>query len=709
MIKYLSFLILLIIINSGFSQAKVDLDRSVPLWMEYDSLTDQSSLKWIGDDNASLYYISEASPFFTLTPLDTLDGTETEYQIGQIERGKVHNYHIRKDISARGIISLGLEVTAVHQRGRCLIIIDDILVSPLAFEIVQMVSDISMDGWQIDTMHISQSEEVDTVKSRIVEWYDSNYELSQTLFLLGHIPVPYSGNSAHDGHTNHQGAWPADLYYGELNGNWTDFLVNNTSPSRAKNDNIPGDGKYDQTGNPSNLELEVGRVDFHDLPAFADDEIELTRKYLIKNHEFKAGNKEYPRRALIENNFGGFAEGFGQSGWRNFTTMFGGENVSTQNYDVLLETDKYLFSYACGAGSYTSCAGVGTTQNLWAAKDIKTVFTLSFGSYFGDWDSQNNFLRSALASGDVLTNGWAGRPVWQLYDMALGKHIGYSTKLTQDATGSYFNQSNSAKSAHIALMGDPTLRLHAMKMPKDLVTTFADGDVSLSWIESPHASSGYFIYRREADTDWELIAEFITDNTFVDSCLNENTTYFYIVKAVRLENSGSGSYYNTSLGIFNFAITGDNPFLNTYYADVDMDGFGNAFDVKRACTLPDGFVEDFLDCDDMNADINPDAEEIPNNGIDEDCDGVDLVVGVDELDGLEIKVYPNPAKDYIFIESNSSTDFLFKLYTAQGSILLSGIVNGSINIKNIQNGLYWIAINDRINNKQKVVSIYILK
>ena len=45
----------------------------------------------------------------------------------------------------------------------------------------------------------------------------------------------------------------------------------------------------------------------------------------------------------------------------------------------------------------------------------------------------------------------------------------------------------------------------------------------------------------------------------------------------------------------------------------------------------DGF-EDGDDCDDSNEDVNPDADEICDDGIDNDCDGVDLLASQD-LDG----------------------------------------------------------------------------
>lgn len=65
----------------------------------------------------------------------------------------------------------------------------------------------------------------------------------------------------------------------------------------------------------------------------------------------------------------------------------------------------------------------------------------------------------------------------------------------------------------------------------------------------------------------------------------------------------------------------------TWYADVDVDGYGDAAVPERALAQPEGSVEDDTDCDDADAAVNPGATEDPANGIDDNCDGqVDEVV-----------------------------------------------------------------------------------
>ncbi len=67
----------------------------------------------------------------------------------------------------------------------------------------------------------------------------------------------------------------------------------------------------------------------------------------------------------------------------------------------------------------------------------------------------------------------------------------------------------------------------------------------------------------------------------------------------------------------------DSASKSSYYADVDGDGFGDGSDAVLACAPPEDRVEMADDCDDLNAEVNPAAEERCDiDGVDEDCDGV---------------------------------------------------------------------------------------
>jgi hypothetical protein len=403
------------------------------------------------------------------------------------------------------------------------------------------------------------------------------------------------------------------------------------------------------------------------------------------------GQRQLPGRALVENNFASFEEGFGQSAWRNFVPFFGGDSVRMGNYEVELDTSAYLCSYACGGGSYTSCGGVGTTANLWKAKALKTVFTMVFGSYFGDWDSQNNFLRAALACGDILTNAWSGRPIWQLWHMGLGEPIGYSTLFTQTINSSLLGLGFGAHSAHIALMGDPTLRLFYPAPPDTLTASFQEGDVRLAWSPAMDAGQGYAIYRKMDVGNWHLLAENLMDTSYTDLCVPAGD-YHYMVKSIRLEETGSGSFFNLSLGTPASLRIEENEWFATYFLDADEDGYGDAEQDTTACSALLGYAQNDLDCDDSNPEINPGAEEIPNNGIDEDCDGNDLVRTIRVTSQKPIEVFPNPAEDKIHFRKNTSAPLTFQLTTLHGQILKTGVLTEALILSELEQGMYWLKI-----------------
>ena len=60
---------------------------------------------------------------------------------------------------------------------------------------------------------------------------------------------------------------------------------------------------------------------------------------------------------------------------------------------------------------------------------------------------------------------------------------------------------------------------------------------------------------------------------------------------------------------------------STFYGDQDADGYGGMDISVTQCDMPSGFVDNAEDCNDVNADINPDGAEICD-GEDNDCDGL---------------------------------------------------------------------------------------
>lgn len=515
------------------------------------------TLNWVADTQNSGYTIhrkaktanSWGSSIGSTLPTGTT-WTDTTAQVGQ-----AYEYRVQKNLAnygggtSSGYIYAGIKAPATISSGSCLLVIDSTFKESLASEITRLEDDIAHEGWRVSTLYVDRNDDVPVVKAGIKSWSNTILSENKTVFLLGHVPVPYSGYIAPDGHVpDHQGAWPADGYYAELDGFWSDQSVNTEVPNDPRNDNIPGDGKFDQSTFPTKVELQVGRVDFANMPAFAQSEEALLRRYLDKDHAWRTGMMQAEERGLIQNNFAGFAEGFGQNGWKNFSTMFGYENTTELPYRETLLINSYLWSYGCGAGSYTSASGITNTTNL-ATDSLQTVFTMLFGSYFGDWDRSNNLLRAAIASGSTLTNAWAARPNWMFHHMAMGEHIGFAAQLAMNNNGTTYQAGFGASSIHVALMGDPTLRMY-VKRPIQNLTATQDGlHVALAWTDAD-ASMGYLVFKKKAnEVDYiQLTPDPITTTAFVDSCSGQGLTD-YLVRSVELRNTASGSFYNLSPGL----------------------------------------------------------------------------------------------------------------------------------------------------------------
>jgi hypothetical protein len=90
-------------------------------------------------------------------------------------------------------------------------------------------------------------------------------------------------------------------------------------------------------------------------------------------------------------------------------------------------------------------------------------------------------------------------------------------------------------------------------------------------------------------------------------------------------------------------------FVN-WYLDNDVDGFGQDWVAFSCVDPPVGWSSDSTDCDDGNALISPNAPEIVDNNVDENCDGT-IELAVTEWSLSDWKLYPNPLlQDCFYLE-----------------------------------------------------------
>jgi len=204
-------------------------------------------------------------------------------------------------------------------------------------------------------------------------------------------------------------------------------------------------------------------------------------------------------------------------------------------------------------------------------------------------------------------------------------------------------------------------------------------------------SQGYLIY------EVELVGG-IPEGTLIENTANiyfdfnppivTNTTQNLIYD----DNDGDGYLSLVDCNDEDVAINPDAEEIPNNEVDEDCDGDALIIDEDM-----DGFNSD-EDCDDENANIYPGATEIPNNGIDEDCDGEDEIVNsIKQFVPLSFDLYPNPTKDEAFIKLYDIVEAVtYQLIDLQGKVLLTNAIEQTettIDLSALSAGVYFYISN----------------
>ena len=513
---------------------------------------------------------------YTYTVKATMPGTGVDDKVAKPVLNLTEELQVATDLDIQ------------DQRGGVILVVDRRLLDDpfMSFRIDRLKRDLIGDGWTVSELpcatdspstRVAESESIrNSIKALCGGGPDLNADLNgyRQVILLGHVPIPYSGFAAYDGHNAvdisiygqvHTGAWPMDTYYGDLRSD-VDFLTNDKErypngtipPSTSLNANIPGDGKGDLDADAIHPLLAVGRIDMSDLPAFEMSEFDLLAQYLDRDHAFRTGNPEMviQQKAAARTRWlgmeGDVLSGDGDDPWKYYSQLVYDSSSGTPQTGIertrwfdsfnSSDSESFLFGSFAGSGWYTSIPELNTS-NLATTMRSNAVFTQLFGSYFGDWNSQNNLMRATLAAGgNGLTCLWSWYEMWNGSGMGLGETIGNTVVATDkriDSIGDGFS--------YLAFMGDPSLRMKYVAPASNVCASASGGHAAISWTASSDGDvSGYRVYWADSvDGEFTLVDE-VTETRCTDSVLHA----VYMVKAIKTETTANGSYVNNSTGVF---------------------------------------------------------------------------------------------------------------------------------------------------------------
>lgn len=418
------------------------------------------------------------------------------------------------------------------------------------------------------------------IRNQLIALYNAYPGEFKNVALLGKVAAVRSGigYTGPDGHGN-RAAVGADAYYADMDGVWTDTGNNlNQYPAGTSRDNaitdgsinLAGDNKFDPTElsemtNPNaSVELGFGRIDLsNNVPG----EYEGMRMYFNKLHRYKTASPDFlpGRKAIMRSSFGMVSKAYlgglpGVLGMTNLNYIQSADlPTAPVNFDAdsayTAQNSPYLFYFKGSGGPDYSDGG-------------RAVFWTGMQSHWGYWyltaiSSGSNLMQRRLAENNYCLSftwsiGLLNLDTSYLYHrMGMGFDAGDMMRASisnrRSVTSLYVWADSPLFMNH---MGCPTLRLFMFPPPTALSVSRSGGNPSLSWIASRAPAIGepqvigYHVYRAAtaAGPFTRLTSVPVAGTTYLDNAVSTGS-WSYLVRAVRLETTGGGTYYNASLGV----------------------------------------------------------------------------------------------------------------------------------------------------------------